>query len=162
LKIAPERATPGKVDPEQEFFCFRLGELKLGVASGNVREVVRVGLMTPLPKVPPFVMGVCGHRGEVLPVIDLLRFLGKGEAHVTPRSRLFIGISQSLVTAIVADQILGLYSIRASEIVPPPLGGDAASEHLLGMVRPQKKEEALSLLNFPKLLSAARQRAVAR
>jgi purine-binding chemotaxis protein CheW len=162
LEEAPERATFDQAAAEQEFFCFRVGELQLGVPSENVREVVRAGPLTPLPRVPPFVLGVCGHRGEVLPVIDLLRFLGKGEARVSEKTRLFIGTSGTYVTAVIADQILGLMRIPVSDIVPPPLGGDTASEHLLGVVRPGQKDDALSLLNFSKLLQAARQRAVTR
>jgi purine-binding chemotaxis protein CheW len=162
LEVAPERAPPDKASPEQEFFCFRVGELMLGVPSENVREVVRMSPLTPLPRVPPFILGVCGHRGEVLPVIDLLRFLGKGEARVTSKTRLFIGTAGTYVTAVIADQILGLARIPVTDMVPAPLGGDAASEHLLGVVRPGQKEDALSLLNFSKLLQAARQRAVSR
>jgi purine-binding chemotaxis protein CheW len=162
LEVAPERAVAEKATPEQEFFCFRTGELQLGVPSENVREVVRAGPLTPLPRVPPFILGVAGHRGEVLPVLDLLRFLGKGEARVTSKTRLFIGTSGGYVTAVIADQILGLLRIPVSEIVPPPMGGDAASEHLLGVFRPGQKEAALSLVNFSKLLHAARQRAVSR
>jgi purine-binding chemotaxis protein CheW len=162
LEAAPDRATAAKASPDEEFFCFRAGELRLGVPSENVREVVRAGPLTPLPRLPQFILGVCGHRGDVLPVLDLLRFLGKGEARVSSKTRLFIGVSGSYVTAVVADQILGLRRIPVAELVPPPLGGDAAGEHLLGVVRPQQKSEALSLINFPKLLNAARQRAVAR
>ena len=46
--------------------------------------------MTALPRVPAFVLGVGAVRGEVVPVIDILRFLGKGESRVHGRSRLFV------------------------------------------------------------------------
>ncbi|WP_244237847.1 chemotaxis protein CheA, partial [Corallococcus llansteffanensis] len=36
--------------PELEFFCFRVGELRFGVPSENVTEVLRAGLLTPLPR----------------------------------------------------------------------------------------------------------------
>src|SRR5688500_12843291 len=94
--------------PEQEFFCFRLGDLRLGVPSENVLAVPRAGLPTPLPRPPSFILGVTGHRGEVLPVLDLLRFLSKGEARIGPRTRLFVGISGSYVSGVVADTVLGL------------------------------------------------------
>jgi purine-binding chemotaxis protein CheW len=161
LQGAPDRAPPKKPRPEQEFFCFRTGELRLGVPSDNVREVIRVGPLTPLPRSPAFLLGVSGHRGEVLPVLDLLRFLGKGEARIGPRTRLFVGISEALVTAVVVDQVIGLRKVPVHEILPPPIGGDASNEHLLGVVSPAKGE-MLSLLNFPKLLAVARQKAVGR
>lgn len=160
--MAPDRAVAAQARPEQEFFCFRVGELRLGVPSENVLEVLRAGLLTPLPRTPSFIMGVTGHRGEVLPVVDLLRFLSKGEARIGPRTRLFVGITGSYVAGVVADTVLGLRRIPVSEILPPPLGGDAAAEHLLGVVQGSTSQDAINLLNFSKLLQTARQRAVAR
>ncbi len=162
LRLAPERGTETKAKPEREFFCFKLGELRLGVPSENVREVVRAGLLTPLPKMAPFILGVSGHRGEVLPVFDLLRFLGKGEARVGARTRLFVGISETFVAGVVADSVIGLRRIEVADILPPPTGGDASAEHLLGVVPGETQSDVLSLLNFPKIFQVARARAVAR
>jgi purine-binding chemotaxis protein CheW len=162
LRKAPDRAIAGQARPEQEFFCFRAGELRLGVPSDNVLEVIRTGLLTPLPRTPSFLLGVTGHRGEVLPVMDLLRFLGKGEARVGPRTRLFIGTSGNYRVGVVADSVLGLRRILVSDILPPPLGGDAAVEHLIGVAEGSSHQDALALINFSKLLQSARQRAVVR
>ena len=161
LSLAPERALPGTPVAKQEFFCFRLGDMQVGVASTSVREVVRVGPLTALPRVPAYVLGVCAVRGEVLPVIDLLRFLGKGEARVTPRSRLFVGMSGTSFAAVVTDQVLGLKQIEVANILPPPMG-EASSEHLLGVVPGAKSGESLALLNFSKVFLAARQKAISR
>lgn len=160
LQGAPERAPPEKARAERELFFFRLGELRLGVPSENVREVIRAGPLTPLPRAPPFILGVCGHRGEVLPVLDLLRFLGKGEARIHPRTRLFVGIAGTFVTAVVTDAVVGLQRVLLQDILPPPMGGDISTEHFLGVVT--RGREVTSLLNFAKVLQTARQRAVAR
>ena len=74
LGLAPETALARVERPEKEFFVFKIGQLMLGVDSGNAREVTRLGVITPLPRAASFVMGVAGHRGEVLPVVDLMRF----------------------------------------------------------------------------------------
>ncbi len=161
LETAPLRAQGQKARPEQEFFCFKIGELRLGVPSENVREVVRAGPLTPLPRTAPFVLGVCGHRGEVLPVLDLLRFLGKGESRIGPRTRLFIGVSGTYLAAVVADLVIGLRRVPLADILPPPVGGDAAVEHLIGVLG-AGQADSVSLLNLAKLLQTARQRAVQR
>jgi len=162
LRSAPERTHAGQARPEQEFFCFRLGELRLGIPSQSVLEVFRAGSLTPLPRTPAFVLGVTGHRGQVLPVLDLLRFLGKGESKVGARTRFFVGSSGSFVTAVVADSVIGLRRILTSDILPPPLGGDASAEHMLGVFQPGARGEALALLDFGRLLQLARKRAVVR
>jgi purine-binding chemotaxis protein CheW len=162
LKVAPERAPAVKARPEQEFFCFTLADLRLGVPSGNVREVIRVNIVTPLPRTPAYIMGVSGHRGEVLPIIDLLRFFGKGESVIGPRTRVFVATSGSFVAGVVTDSVIGLRKLFVDEIVPPPLGGDVAAEHMLGVVNHSAGGEVLNLINFTKVLESARQRAVVR
>jgi len=162
LNSAPERAPAQKARPEQEFFCFELGGLKMAVPSENVREVLRAGSLTPLPRSPSFLLGVTGHRGEVLPVLDLLRFLGKGEARIGNRTRLFVGLSGAYVAAVLADTVEGIVRVPMTEILPPPVGGDFSTDHLLGVVQPQGGGPILSLLNFSKVLQTARQRAVSR
>lgn len=162
LRKAPDRAVASQARPEQEFFCFRAGDIRLAVPSENVLEVIRTGLLTPLPRTPSFLLGVAGHRGEVIPVMDMLRFLGKGEARVGPRTRLFIGTSGNYRVGVVADAVLGLRRIPVADILPPPLGGDTAVEHLLGVAEGLAAQESVALLNFTKLLQSARQRAVVR
>ena len=160
LQEAPERAQPEEGRAEREFFFFRLGELRLAVPSENVREVIRSGPLTPLPRAPPFILGVCGHRGEVLPVLDLLRFLGKGESRAHARARLFVGTAGTYVTGVVADTVVGLKRLPLAEILPPPLGGEISPEHCLGVWI--QGQEVTLLLHFTKVLQTARQRAVMR
>ncbi len=94
--------------------------------------------------------------------MDLLRFLGKGESRVGPRTRLFIGTSGNYRVGVVADAVLGLRRVPVADILPPPLGGDAAAEHLLGVAYGTSPQDAVAFLNFAKLLQSARQRAVVR
>jgi purine-binding chemotaxis protein CheW len=146
-------------------FSFRVGGLRLAFRAGNVREVVRVSPLTPLPRTPPFLLGVMGHRGEVLPVVDLLRFLGKGEVKPGLRSRVLIGVSHDFVAAFIADGVVGMLRVPTSEILPAPLGSDAAAEQIEGIVYSggkERKESPLHLLDLSKLLTSIRQRVVTR
>lgn len=150
--------------PEQEIFSFRVGALRLAFAAVNVREVVRCAPLTPLPRTPAFLLGVMGHRGEVLPVVDLLRFLGKGEVKPGPRSRVVIGVSSEFAAGFMADAVVGMILVPTAEILPAPLGSDAAAEHLDGVVASREKDrkEPVHLLSLPKLLQSIRQRVVTR
>ncbi len=162
IQSAPARGTPEKAIPEQEYFCFKLGDFQFGVPSKHVLEVLRAGPLTPLPKTPVFILGVCAHRGDVVPVLDVLRFLGKGEARLGSLTRLFVGFSGTYVAGMVADSIIGLRRFLLADVLPVPLGGSGASEHLSGVVKPGLRSETIHLINLPKLLHSARQRAVTR
>jgi purine-binding chemotaxis protein CheW len=142
---------------------FRMGDLMLGVPSQNVREVTRMGPMTPLPRMVAAVLGVIGHRGEVLPVVDLLRFLGVGELKPNPRSRIFIGVAGNLSAAFMADTVIGLRKVVSADIWPAPVTGQVPAELLLGIVTTDREGEgAINLLNLARVLQSARQRAVTR
>jgi purine-binding chemotaxis protein CheW len=163
LGAAPDRATVAAARPEQEFFMFRMAEMLLGVPSQNVREVTRMGPLTPLPRMASSVLGVVGHRGEVLPVVDLLRFLSVGESKPAPRSRIFIGVAGNLSAAFLADAVVGLRKVFSADIWPAPVTGKVPAELLLGIVATDRETEgAINLLNLQRVLQSARQRAVAR
>lgn len=120
-----------------------------------------MGALTPLPRAPSFILGVVGHRGQVLPLVDLLRFLQQGESRPTTRSRLFVSEHQGQAAGFLADQIVGLRRIFVADRLPAPAGAGANAEFMDGVVA-SRDLGALNLLNLPRVLHAARQRAVAR
>lgn len=162
LGLAPDTA-PARVERlEKEFFIFKIGPLLLGVDSVNAREVTRLGVITPLPRAASFVIGVAGHRGEVLPVIDLLRFFAQGERGPALRTLCFIGVHGSFAAAFVADEVVGLRKVFASDILPAPVGGEIPSEHVHGVLHDAGEIETVTLLDLPRVLQTSRQRAVTR
>lgn len=162
IQSAPDRGTIENTNPDQEYFCFKLGDFHFAIPSQHVLEVLRAGPLTPLPKTPAFILGVCAHRGDVLPVMDVLRFLGKGEARIGSRTRLFVGISGTHVAGMVADSIIGLRRFPIADILPVPIGGSAGSEHLSGLVRPGVRGDAILLVDLTSVFQSAKRRAMAR
>ncbi len=132
----------------------------LGVRSDMVREVTRLGPLTPLPRAPSFLLGVVSQRGQVVPLIDLLRFLGQGELKPSARSRFFISDVGNHVVAFLADQVVGLRRIMHADKMPVPSGA-GAQEFLEGVVQ-SREFGALNLLQLQRVISSARQKAVAR
>lgn len=155
LKDAPEKSPPQAARPDEELFVFRLGETALAVRSRFVREVARLSPMTPLPRTPAFLLGVVGNRGQVMPVIDLLRFLQLGESKPVPGGRLFVGEADGLTVAFLADEVIGLRRIFVADKLSPPAGGGPSSEFLDGVVQ-HKELGTLSLLDLSRVLKAAR------
>ncbi|MBL9037557.1 MAG: chemotaxis protein CheW [Archangium sp.] len=161
LAQAPDRPQAEASRPDQEFFVFRAGELTLAVLSKHVRDVSRMGALTPLPRTPSFVLGVVGQRGQVVPVVDLLRFLQQGEGRVTARSRIFISDSGSYAVAFLADAVVGLRRIFVADTLPAPMGGTVSHEFLVGIAQ-SREFGALSLLDLPRIIASAHQRVSSR
>ncbi len=163
VEATPETsATPAAQPLAEELFCFKAGGLQLAVPSKHVREVIRVGPITPLPRVAPFVLGVCGHRGEILPVVDLLRLLERGSTALGERTRLFVGVSDAFTVAWACDGTLGLRRVQPAELRAPPSGGDVGLAQLTAIVPGNGAAPSLHVLNLPRLTQAARQKAVVR
>jgi len=68
---------------ERQLVVFRLLEEEFGVEIENVKEIVRLPDITPIPRSPDYVAGICNLRGNVLPVIDTPApvFLGNRGIH---------------------------------------------------------------------------------
>ncbi len=162
LGLAPEKASARVEKPEREFFIFKIGALLLGVDSVNAREVTRLGVITPLPRAASFVLGVAGHRGEVLPVIDLLRFFAQGETRPGQRTLCFIGVQGAVAAAFVADQVIGLRKVFVADFMPAPVGGEVPTEHVQGVIHDPASKSTVTLLDLPRVLQTARARAVTR
>ena len=54
-----------------QLVCFRLAGEEYAVDITNVQEVIRVQSITPVPRMPVFVLGVINIRGNIVPVFDL-------------------------------------------------------------------------------------------
>lgn len=76
--------------PLRELVAFELAGDGYAIPVERAREVVRPGRITPLPHVPPSVLGVVPLRGEMVEVIDLRRRLGLPPAERTRRSRVVV------------------------------------------------------------------------
>lgn len=120
-----------------------------------------MGLLTPLPRSPSFLLGVVGHRGEVVPLIDLLRFIGQGESKPTNRTRLFISEAGGQVVGFLADHVIGLRRIFVADKMPAPAGSGTSQEFVEGVVQ-SRELGSLSLLHLPRVVQSARQKSVAR
>ena len=115
------------------YLTFRLDEEVYGVPILDVREIIEMQYITPVPRSAHFVRGVIKMRWKVLPLVDLkLRF---GLAPLQPDDLTVIVVLQTsgsrpfgcLVDEVLEVQYLGPEALSAS-----PLNGDA-EEFLAGI-----------------------------
>jgi purine-binding chemotaxis protein CheW len=86
-----------------------------------VLEVRRFGEVTPLPLVPDFLIGVTNLRGEILPLIDIRRFLElPSKASATPSHMIICGDARAEF-GIVADTMHDVSPVAIDELVSSPI-----------------------------------------
>ena len=78
------------------------GKESLAVALSQVREVFKIDSITPVPGMPPALVGVANIRGSIVPVVDLHPSLGLPNVTV-PRYAVVVGHEARGVGILVND-----------------------------------------------------------
>lgn len=114
------------ITPEAELIqlvVFSLEDESFGVDINSVREIVRVGSVTPIPDSPNFIKGVANIRGEIIIVIDL-------------KERFFLPVKKPIESKhiVITGQEGNLYGIlvdEVTEVLRIPRTGIKATPHLI-------------------------------
>ena len=153
-----QRLDTGPRGQEAWFFCLRILGGRYAFEAALVTEVVRLGPLTRLPSAPPFLTGVFTHRGEVMPVLDIAQLTGQGTVPVRPSTRAAIVHCGPWKVAVVSDAVEGLIDIPRRALEPAPAEASGVAEFLSGVA--QDRLGAVAILDLPRLVEAARARAV--
>jgi purine-binding chemotaxis protein CheW len=103
-----------------QFISFAIGDDQYGVDIMAVREIKGWSEITHLPKQPDYVRGVLNLRGVIVPIIDLRCRFGQGLTEATPLHIVIIVQIGSRPVGLLADRVLDIVSLDASQIQPVP------------------------------------------
>jgi purine-binding chemotaxis protein CheW len=130
---------------------FRLADETYALECRFIGEVYPLKALTPIPGAPAFVLGIIDIRGRIVSVVDLKKFFELPGIGLSDLARVIVlrdGVGR-MEFGILAEEVLGVTSIPAGEIQPPPptLTGIRA-EYLEGVAK-----NRLIVLDAAKLLS---------
>jgi purine-binding chemotaxis protein CheW len=123
--------------PETPQLVFASGAQWYAVPSERASEIVAVDQLTQVPAAPAHVLGVFVHRGEVIPLIDLVR-LRTGTPGVASRAVVVRG--ERGAYALTVTRVLGVSAVGDSST---GMGEGGLLAHLRGPVRAEGAEVAL-------------------
>lgn len=133
-------ATP-EGDGGRQFLRLALGSDMYAVGIDNVREILEIAHITPLPLMPAFVRGVMNLRGAVVPVIDLSARLGMAPAVIARRSCVVMvdvraPDASPATLGMLVDAVYEVFEAGAAEQeAPPRLGTRIDPNFIRTMVR---------------------------
>jgi len=149
---AAGRATELQERHDLPIVVFRLGEESFGLRLHEVREIIMVGQITPVPRAPAFVEGVLNLRGEVMPVLDLRTRFGIDRIDRTALSRILITPIGGVFTGLVVDSVQEVGSVDQRKLEDPPrvttVGANAYIEKVA-----RSEAGMIFLLDLQRLLS---------
>jgi purine-binding chemotaxis protein CheW len=127
-------------DSQFQLVSFQLGEELYGVNIMDVKEIVRVQDIRPIPNAPYYVEGIFNLRSEIIPIISLHKRFHLKKAQMEEGDEylggfIIINIDGNKL-GIIIDRIARVVMVQQSEIQPPPqmLTGIGA-EYITGVVR---------------------------
>jgi len=134
---------------------FVLADERYALPLQELREVRRMGAITPIPGLPAAILGAIGRHGQVLPVLDLRRLLRLGEAAPTAASRLLVVQHQGTTAALLADQVEDIANLPSATLRPAPSRPSEGAGAFLQAIAGEG-EDTVRLLDLARLLEAVR------
>lgn len=107
---------PGEIE---QFLTFTLNGEFFGFRLLVVHEILKPVLITRLPNVESFIMGVVNLRGEIIPIVDLKKRLHLVDTEIFPISRIIVVMINEKRCGILVDEVKQVVKIHKSFISYP-------------------------------------------
>lgn len=129
-----------KVSASEKFLTFKLGEESYGIAVLQIREIIRIQKITPVPQMPPYIRGVINLRGKVIPVLDMRTRFGVGCGELSERTCIVVvqveAGGQTSNIGLVVDAVEEVLNIPAADIEETPdMGGSLDNDFITGIAK---------------------------
>lgn len=132
-KSAPGLPEQVQAAPLWSGLGFRLGDSQFVTPLNHVSEVLPCPGFTPVPGTKRWVKGVANVRGNLLTIVDLPDYFGKGAVAIDETARLLIMNIPGLNTALLVNEVYGLRHFdEESERQDISALSDAVFAHLNG------------------------------
>lgn len=129
---------------EGKYLTFDLGSECYGINIMDVREIIGLMEVTPLPQMPPAFKGVINLRDKVIPVMDIRKKFGLEEVAYNARTCIIIievsGVSGSRLMGCIVDSVSEVLQVAEKDIEnPPKLSYGAGGNFILGLAKTNSK-----------------------
>ena len=101
-----------------QWVVFQLSAVELALPIQSLREIIRLGEVTIVPKAPPAVVGVINLRGRVLPVVDLRKAFKMPLLDPTDDSRILVVESDSQSVGFLVDRVREVLKVAEGSFEP--------------------------------------------
>ena len=121
-----------------KYLTLRLAGEEFGIRVMQVREIMGLQEITPVPQTPGHVKGVINLRGKVIPVICLRSKFGLPAGEYTERTSIVVVQVHggTMLAGIIVDGVSEVLNVAAADIEDAPdFGTGADTSYLLGMAK---------------------------
>jgi purine-binding chemotaxis protein CheW len=136
----PTRSPRAAEDPLaiKEYLGFFLAGERYGIQLTNIREILSLPPITPVPRAPRAVIGVCSVRGLLVTVVNLSHVLNLESRPAGRRTRILLAEADSgEILGLMVDEVSHVLRLATSQVeAATSVFGGEVPEHVVGIARP--------------------------
>jgi purine-binding chemotaxis protein CheW len=106
---------------------FVVDDVHYALDIGQVREIVNPAATAAIPHMPPAVLGLADHRGEVIPIVDAREHFGLPRRAPTRATKWILVKAGSELLGLVVDRVTDVFGSSAPPREPPSALGSRES-----------------------------------
>jgi len=135
---------------ELEIVEFEVANNKFGINVIKVKEIIQPIPVTFIPHAHPHVEGIIQLRGEVLPVVDMLRVLGIQKAERSPQQKYIVAEFNKQRVVFHVDNVTQIHRISWDQIEKPSDMYQGGTSQVIGVIK--QNEQMILLLDFERIM----------
>jgi purine-binding chemotaxis protein CheW len=147
-----------KIVPMEQLVTFELDKEEFASSITDLREIIVVPEIVPIPNAPDFIRGILNLRGQIVLVLDLeKRFhLQRENDNITSRHVIIIEVNDSWY-GVTVDEVTGVLRVPADSIKPTPslVSSKISEEFVKGVVVLTAEEQENNEIEVPEKVQAA-------
>lgn len=126
-------------EPMIRLITFDLAEERYGVEVSQVREILRINQIFPVPGAPDYVVGITNIRGSVVTIIDGRRRFNLAPTEYTELARMVVLEANDEIAAVVVDSVSDVIDVPRSHVESnPKMNARDDSPYISGVVTDDK------------------------
>ena len=145
---------------ELQLVIFRLANEEFAVPIAQVREIIRIQNITPVPKAPIYLEGVINLRGQIIAVMDLAKRFGLEVPGRSEKARIVVSEAHGNTVGLIVDEVPEVLRLPEDQVEPTPemLQTQVHAEFIRGVGK--YGDRLLVLLDMDKIISSQEAREV--
>ncbi|SOC35170.1 chemotaxis protein [Ureibacillus acetophenoni] len=135
---------------ELEIVEFHVANNNFGINVIKVKEIIQPIPVTFIPHAHPHVEGVIQLRGEVLPVVDMLKVLGIQNATFSAEQKYIVAEFNKQKVVFHVDNVTQIHRISWEDIERPSDMYQGGSSQVIGVIK--QNDKMILMLDFEKIM----------
>lgn len=135
---------------ELEIVEFEVANNKFGINVIKVKEIIQPLPVTFIPHAHPHVEGIVQLRGEVLPVVDMIKVLGIPHGQYSDQQKYIVAEFNQQKVVFHVDNVTQIHRISWNQIEKPSDMYQGGANQVIGVIK--INETMILLLDFEKIM----------